>query len=212
MPSLPQRPFLYPVVDLGVLGSRGVGAAVADIARGGARIVQFRAKGLPDGRFLAEAREALLAARCAGILLLVNDRPDVARILGADGVHVGQDDLAPRDVRALMPAGALVGLSTHSLEQLRAAYQEPVDYVAVGPVFPTPTKAKPDAVVGLDLVRKARSLGTKPLVAIGGIRRGNVRSVLEAGADGIAVISDLLMAADLEAAVSAFQAALGRPE
>lgn len=205
-PGLPPRPFLYPVVDLAALGSRPVGPAVSALAGGGARILQFRAKGVPDGRFLALAREALAAARAAGAILLVNDRPDVARILGADGVHLGQDDLPPRDVRRLLPPGALLGLSTHDLVQLEKAAAEPVDYVAFGPIFPTPSKADP--VVGIDGLRRARALTSRPLVAIGGITRGNAAGAVEAGADGVAVISDLLGAADLAAAAREFQAVL----
>jgi thiamine-phosphate pyrophosphorylase len=209
-PALPRPPFLYPIVDLGALGTRAVGAAVAALARGGARLIQFRAKGVPDRRLLGLAREALAAARGAGALLLVNDRPDVARILGADGVHLGQDDLEPGDVRGLLPEGALVGLSTHNLEQLRRAAEQPVDYLALGPVFPTRSKAPPDPVVGLETLRQARALTDRPLVAIGGITRGNAPDVVAAGADGVAVISDLLAVEDLETAVREFLAGLGR--
>ena len=114
------------------------------------------------------------------MLLVVNDRADVARMLGADGVHVGQDDLPPREVRRLLPAGSILGLSTHGLGQLDAARDEPVDYVAIGPVFPTRTKADPHPVVGLETVRRARQRTRRPLVAIGGITAENARSVVEA--------------------------------
>ena len=207
---LPPRPFLYPIVDVESLGARAVGSAVAALASGGVRIVQFRGKGLPDRRFLELAAEALAAAREGGAMLVVNDRPDVAVILGADGVHLGQDDLAPREVRALLPPGALLGLSTHDLEQLRRATGEPVDYVAIGPVFPTRSKAAPDPVVGLEMVRRARAITTRPLVAIGGITEDNARSVTDAGADGVAVISALLSQADLAAAGRRLAAALER--
>jgi thiamine-phosphate pyrophosphorylase len=200
VPALPAGPFLYPVVDAALLGERPVGPSVAALVAGGARIVQLRAKGLSDGRLLELAAEALAVTRGAGALLVVNDRPDVARILGADGVHLGQEDLAPHDVRALLAPGSIVGLSTHSLEQLARAEAEPVDYVAIGPVFPTRTKSHPDPVVGLEMVRRARERTRRPLVAIGGITSENARSVVEAGADGVAVISALLLAADLEGA------------
>jgi thiamine-phosphate pyrophosphorylase len=200
VPALPAGPFLYPVVDAALLGERPVGLSVAALVAGGARIVQLRAKGLSDGRLLELAAEALAVTRGAGALLVVNDRPDVARILGADGVHLGQEDLAPHDVRALLAPGSIVGLSTHSLEQLARAEAEPVDYVAIGPVFPTRTKSHPDPVVGLEMVRRARERTRRPLVAIGGITSENARSVVEAGADGVAVISALLLAADLEGA------------
>jgi thiamine-phosphate pyrophosphorylase len=207
---LPPRPFLYPIVDVAALGERAVGSVVAALVAGGAKVVQFRAKGLPDRRFLELAAEALAAARAGGAALIVNDRPDVALILGADGVHLGQDDLDPRPVRTLLPPGTLLGISTHNLEQLGRAAGEPVDYVAIGPVFPTRSKAAPDPVVGLEMVRKARALAAVSLVAIGGITEENVRSVVDAGADGVAVISALLSQADLAAAGRRFAAALGR--
>ena len=207
---LPPRPFLYPIVDVAALGERAVGSVVAALAAGGAKVVQFRAKGLSDRRFLDLAAEALAAARAGGAALIVNDRPDVALILGADGVHLGQDDLDPRAVRPLLPPGALLGVSTHNLEQLERAAGAPVDYLAIGPVFPTRSKAAPDPVVGLEMVRKARALVTGSLVAIGGITEENARSVVDAGADGVAVISALLSQADLAAAGRRFAAALGR--
>jgi thiamine-phosphate pyrophosphorylase len=207
---LPPRPFLYPIVDVEALGERAVGPAVAALVAGGAKIVQFRAKGLADRRFLDLAAEALAAARDGGAMLIVNDRPDVAVILGADGVHVGQDDLAPREVRPLLPPGALLGVSTHDTGQLERAAREPVDYVAIGPVFPTLTKANPDPVVGLEMVRRARALSARPLVAIGGITEANARGVVDAGADGLAVVSALLSQPDLAAAARRFAAALAR--
>jgi thiamine-phosphate pyrophosphorylase len=207
---LPPRPFLYPIVDVEALGDRALGPAVAALVAGGAKIVQFRAKGLADRRFLDLAAEALAAARAGGAMLIVNDRPDVAVILGADGVHVGQDDLAPRQIRPLLPAGTLLGVSTHDMGQLERAAGEPVDYVAIGPVFPTRTKADPDPVVGLEMVRRARALSARPLVAIGGITEANARLVVNAGADGVAVVAALLSQPDLAAAVRRFVAALAR--
>ena len=206
---LPPRPFLYPIVDVAALGERPVGSVVAALVAGGAKVVQFRAKGLPDRRFLELAAEALAAARAGGAALIVNDRADVALILGADGVHLGQDDLEPRAVRALLPPGDLLGVSTHNLEQLERAAGEPVDYLAIGPVFPTRSKAAPDPVVGLEMVRKARALAAGTLVAIGGITEENARSVVDAGADGVAVISALLGQAGLSAAFRRLEVAIG---
>lgn len=208
---LPPRPFLYPIVDMEALGNRAPGPAVAALVAGGAKILQFRAKGLSDRCFLDLAAEALAAARAGGAMLIVNDRPDVAVILGADGVHVGQDDLAPRQIRPLLPAGTLLGVSTHDVGQLERAAGEPVDYVAIGPVFPTRTKADPDPVVGLEMVRRARALSARPLVAIGGITEASARPVVDAGADGVAVVSALLSQPDLAAAVRRLLAALARP-
>ena len=205
---LPPRPFLYPVLDVASLGGRSVGATIAALARAGVRIVQLRAKEVEDRRLVDLAREARDATRSEGVLLIVNDRPDVARIVGADGVHVGQDDIGPRPIRALLGPDAIVGLSTHDLAQVVAAAGEPVDYVAIGPVFPTLTKVRPDPVVGVELLSRARSRLSLPLVAIGGITRENARAVVEAGADGVAVVSGLMAAPDLSSAVLAFAASL----
>jgi thiamine-phosphate pyrophosphorylase len=204
---LPPRPFLYPIVDVGLL-SGTVADAVAALGRAGARLVQLRAKGVADARLVALAREAAAAARAAGVMFIVNDRADVARIVGADGVHVGQDDLAPAEVRPILPGGAIVGFSTHDIAQVRAAEAQAPDYVAVGPVFETRTKSDPDPVVGLEMVRAARAATRRPLVAIGGISLENASSVIAAGADGVAMISGLLRAADLEAAAREVRAAL----
>jgi thiamine-phosphate pyrophosphorylase len=195
--ALPPRPFLYAIVDTSLLGARSVGTAISELARGGAGLVQLRAKGASDAEFLAWAREAVAAARGAGVPLLVNDRADIAVLAGADGVHVGQEDLRPTDVRRMLPAPAIVGLSTHNRAQLEAAANEPIDYVAIGPIFETRTKRDPDPVVGLEFVREARRRTSRPLVAIGGIAGGNVSRVVEAGADGVAVISALLSADSL---------------
>jgi len=169
---------------------------VERLAAAGLPLLQLRAKGTSDRVRLALAREAVAAAHRGGALLIVNDRADVARMSGADGVHVGQDDVAPSDVRAVVGPDAIVGFSTHDVGQLERALREPIDYVAVGPVFATTSKSHPDPVVGLELVRAARARTTLPLVAIGGITRANARSVIAAGADGVAVISDVLRAAD----------------
>jgi thiamine-phosphate pyrophosphorylase len=127
-----------------------------------------------------------------GVTLIVNDRADLALAAGWDGVHVGQDDLSPAGARRVLGDTRLVGVSTHSPAQVREADALPVDYIAVGPVFATQTKADPYPVISLDGVRAARAATKKPLVAIGGITRANARSVLDAGADSVAVISALL--------------------
>ena len=208
MPALPPAPFAYPIVDAARLHGRDVAALVDTLARAGAVLIQLRAKGLPDRRVVALAREAVAAAHASGALLVINDRADIARLVGADGLHVGQDDLPPSAARAVMGSQALIGISTHGLGQLEAAAGEPVDYVAIGPVFATRTKENPDSVVGLEMVRQARALTSRPLVAIGGITRESARSVVEAGADGVAVISDLLDAPDLARAFSQLAGAI----
>jgi thiamine-phosphate pyrophosphorylase len=205
---LPRPPFVYPIVDLALLEGRSAAGIVALLAEAGAAVIQLRAKRASDRLLLAEARGAVAAAHRHGALLVVNDRPDVAVLAGADGVHVGQDDLDPALVRPLLPEGALLGLSTHDAGQVARADAAPVDYVAVGPVFPTSSKERPDPVVGPELLRTARSLTRRPLVAIGGIHAGNAAAARAAGADGVAVISALLRAADPGAAFRELQAAL----
>jgi thiamine-phosphate pyrophosphorylase len=190
------------------LRGRDLAAVVDTLARAGAGLIQLRAKGLPDRRLVALARAALAAARASGACLVLNDRADIARLAGVDGLHLGQDDLSPADARAVVGVEMLLGLSTHGLAQLAAAAAEPVDYVAIGPVFPTRTKENPDPVVGVEMVRQARAMTSRPLVAIGGITRANARAVVEAGADGVAVISDLLDSPDLARAFGQLAAAI----
>jgi thiamine-phosphate pyrophosphorylase len=192
-----------------MLRGRGARAVVAAMVRGGARVLQVRAKAAADAAFLALAVEAVAAARPEGCLVLVNDRPDVALLAAADGVHLGQDDLPPRDARTVLGRGALVGLSTHAAAQVEAAAAEPVDYVAIGPIFPTLTKSDPEPLIGLDGVRAARARTRLPLVAIGGITADNAASVIEAGADGVAVVSAVLAEEDVAAAVRRLRAAIG---
>jgi thiamine-phosphate pyrophosphorylase len=208
VPALPAPPQVYPIVDASLLRGRDVATVVDVLARGGARLIQLRAKGGSERERLALVRAAVEAAHASGASLIVNDRADVARLTGADGLHVGQDDLPPADARAAIGPGLLLGVSTHGLAQLEAAARAPVDYVAIGPVFPTRTKENPDPVVGLEMVRRARAMVSRPLVAIGGITRANAREVIEAGADAVAVISDLLDAPDLAHALATLRAAV----
>jgi thiamine-phosphate pyrophosphorylase len=160
---------------------------------GRAAVVQWRFKGLSDAVALAGARELREATRAAGVLFIVNDRPDIARIVGADGVHVGQGDMDCDDVRELLPQ-SIVGVSTHNQAQFDAALGKAVDYIAVGPVFGTTSKANPDPVVGLEFVSWARTRTAIPLVGIGGLNSSNVEAAARAGADGVAVISELMKA------------------
>jgi len=205
---LPAAPFLYPIIDLPRAEGIGVVAAVATVAAAGARIIQLRLKGAADAAYLDLAREAVAAARARGAALVVNDRADIALLAGADGVHVGQGDLTPRDARSVLGAGWLIGLSTHSLPQARAALSEPIDYLAVGPVFATGTKVDADPVVGTDLLRRVRRLTSLPLIAIGGISAERAAEVVGAGADGVAVISGLWTTGDPGEGVRRFQEAL----
>jgi thiamine-phosphate pyrophosphorylase len=157
----------------------------------GAAILQIRHKGPWTRDLFEQAQLVMRQCEHAAIPLIVNDRADVAPLLKA-GLHLGQDDLPPSDARRLIGTDTCLGYSTHNAGQLTAAAQEPVDYLAIGPLFATQSKINPDPVVGLESLRIWRALTAKPLVAIGGITRDNARSVLEAGADSVAVIGDLL--------------------
>jgi len=198
-------PPLYPLVDVEVCRARGhdplrVLAAFLD---GGARVIQLRDKDPSSGARLGLADAAVALTHAAGARLIVNDRADLARMCGADGVHVGQDDLSVEDVRRITGTGLIVGVSTHDAAQLAAAAATTADYVAVGPIYGTATKDTGYTARGLDLVRHGRRLG-KPLVAIGGITLERAPEVIAAGAASVAVISDLLAGGDPAARVRAF--------
>ena len=209
MSPLPPAPFVYPILDAAALGGRRVDEVAAALVAGGARIVQFRAKGVADATFVELARQALTAVRAGGALLIVNDRPDVARLLDADGVHVGQDDLPPLECRRLLGAQALIGWSTHRLDQMTQPQAAAASYLAVGPIFATRSKADAEPVIGLEGLRRARSTTALPLVAIGGITQAKAGDVAAAGADGLAVIAEVMGAPDTAEAVRALRRALG---
>lgn len=202
-------PTVYPIIDVDVCAGRGHDpvALAGACLRGGARVLQLRAKLAAGGAILALADALVAAARRSDALLIVNDRADVARMSGAAGVHVGQDDLPVEDVRRILPAPAIVGLSTHDTRQLDLALRSTADYVAVGPIYGTTTKDTGYGARGLDLIRSAAGRG-KPVVAIGGITLERAAEVAAAGAAALAVISDLL-AGDPEARVRAYLQALG---
>jgi thiamine-phosphate pyrophosphorylase len=191
-----ELPKLYPITDRRLSGLSHA-EQVARLCEGGARVVQLREKHLSAREFYVEAEEALRVARARGVKLIINDRADIALALGADGVHLGQDDMPPEAAHTLLGGGAVVGFSTHGVEQAIAAARLPVDYIAVGPIFKTASKENPDPVVGLEGLRRVReAVGHLPLVAIGGVTRENGPSVLDAGADSVAVISALLSPED----------------
>lgn len=180
---------------------------------GGARFVQIRAKSMSGRALLELARAAVAMARAVDARLIVNDRAEIAALSGADGVHVGQDDLSPVDVRRILGPGAIVGLSTHTGAQLEAALGAPIDYAAVGPVFGTSTKATGYEPIGLPHVARAAATAHergRSLVAIGGITLDTAPSVVEAGADSVAVIADLIAGGSPEARVRAYVLALAR--
>jgi thiamine-phosphate pyrophosphorylase len=186
-------PRVYPILDTESLVQRGIAPEMAAAAflEGGAGILQIRHKQHWDRNTFATARTVAKMCREAGVTLVINDRADIAMLLEA-GLHVGQDDLTPRDARSLMGTDAPIGYSSHNVRQLCEAGGEPVDYVALGPIFPTASKHNPDPVTGLEELRRSRTLIDKPLVAIGGITQENALEVLQAGADSVAVIAALL--------------------
>jgi thiamine-phosphate pyrophosphorylase len=175
--------------------------------RGGVDIVQLRMKDAPDERMLAAARRYAQVCAAHGALFILNDRPDLVAAAGADGVHVGQDDMAVDDARALVGDDRIVGLSTHTPEQVDAAAELDVDYIGVGPVHATPTKPGRPAV-GLELVRYAAARARVPFFAIGGVTEHNVRAVAEAGAARVAVVRALTEAADPSRTAHALREAL----
>jgi thiamine-phosphate pyrophosphorylase len=210
-------PPLYPIIDTGLCRERGLDPVAVALAclKGGARLLQLRHKlagpdGAADGGsgyFLELATQMAALAQGHGAALIVNDRADIARLAGAAGVHVGQDDMPVEDVRRVAGADAIVGLSTHTEAQVDAALGTSATYVAVGPVFGTTTKMTGYAARGLELVRYASGRGM-PIVAIGGVTIGNAAAVLSAGASSVAVISDILQGGDPEARVRAFLVAV----
>jgi len=185
-------PRLYAILDSS--GFQQVGALLAtaeELGQAGVTLLQYRNKSGNARQMLQEAQE-LKRILGNSVKLIMNDRADLALIAGFDGVHVGQDDLSPEGARKVIGPSLWLGVSTHNPEQVRGANKTSADYIAVGPVFATASKANPDPIIGLEGVRQARALTQKPLVAIGGITRLNCRSVIEAGADSVAVISDLV--------------------
>jgi thiamine-phosphate pyrophosphorylase len=193
-------PRLHAIVDADLAAAHGwsVPALGRAFLAGGARWLQLRAKHASSGQLLDWTGELVSDAHAAGALLVVNDRADVARLAGADGAHVGQDDLTPRGARAVLGDAAIIGLSTHTNAQIRSAVEEPVSYIAVGPVFGSVTKETGYDAVGLAIVRAASTAGGSaspaalPVVAIGGITLDRAEEVIAAGAASVAVIGDLL--------------------
>lgn len=189
-------PRLYAILDVASLpeslrSTSGVVAFAYELALGGVELIQYRNKHGDARTMLSHARE-LRRALDRKVKLIMNDRADLCLAADFDGVHVGQDDLSPEGVRRVVGEDRIVGFSTHNLGQLKQADAGPADYIAYGPIFATSTKLNPDPVVGLEGLRAARAATKKPLVAIGGITRANVLSVLDTGADCVAIISDLV--------------------
>jgi len=200
---------LYAICDADVCARAGW--TLTDFAfaclDGGARLLQIRAKEASGGWLLDQTIAIVQRAEPCGALVIVNDRADIARAAQAGGVHVGQEDLDPRSVRSIVGDTAVIGLSTHTLEQSRSAVTEPVSYIAIGPIFGTSTKATGHQPIGLDAVGRTSAIAASkhlPVVAIGGITLDRTRSVIDAGAQSVAVISDLLATGDPRARVKEF--------
>jgi thiamine-phosphate pyrophosphorylase len=185
-------PRFYPILDTATAERFGIHPmeAAQQIVHAGAQILQFRHKTFWSREIVETMERVAALCRESGVPFIVNDRADLARLAGA-GVHLGQEDLLPSNVRPIVGARTPIGFSTHNKSQLLAAAKEPADYLALGPIFSTGSKENPDPVVGIDGLRLLRPLTPRPLVAIGGITRVNAAEVLAAGADSVAVISDL---------------------
>lgn len=186
-----ELPRLYPILDPACFPNlEAMLAAAEELAAAGVTLMQYRNKSGNARRMLDEARK--LRARVKDVKLIMNDRADLCVAAQYDGLHVGQDDLSPESARRILGRDRWLGVSTHNVEQLAEADKTSADYIAIGPIFATSSKADPDPIVSIDGLRRVRALTRKPLVAIGGITRSNARSVIDAGADSVAVISDLL--------------------
>jgi len=198
-----QLPRIYPLTDVQLSGLSHA-EQVELLSLGGATLIQLREKHKPAREFYDQAKIALRP----GVQLIINDRVDVALAVGAHGVHLGQDDMPPEAARKLLGPDAIIGYSTHNIEQAIAATKLPIDYLAIGPIFTTSTKSDTAPVLGLEGLRRVRqTIGDLPLVAIGGITQANAPDVIQAGADSVAVISALLARPDriTEATQTLFQ-------
>jgi thiamine-phosphate pyrophosphorylase len=185
-------PRVYPITDTGISGLSHA-EQVKRLIAGGATFVQIRDKDLSPSEFYLEAKAALDEARQNRLRVIINDRVDIVAALDADGVHLGQGDLPPQAARKLLGEAAIIGFSTHNVEQAREAISLPINYLAIGPIFATRTKRDTEPVVGLEAIREIRQIaGDLPIVAIGGITGENASEALDAGADSVAVISLLL--------------------
>lgn len=201
-------PRLYVILDA-ALADAPVEQLAENLFAAGVRLIQYRDKRASGGELLRNARTIAERVVTRGATFMVNDRPDVAYLAGASGVHVGQDDVGAEDARAVVGPSKLVGVSTHNRGQFEAALETSTDYLAVGPIFATGSKENADPAVGTALLKELRRLTERPIVAIGGITLERAREVIEAGADAVAVISDILRAADPAKRAGEFLEVLG---
>jgi thiamine-phosphate pyrophosphorylase len=189
--SVPEAPFLYPILDRSVIPAENLACAAATLARGGADIIQYRGKGLSEEEKISDIRNILPVLDKCAVPLIVNDDPELARKTGAAGVHLGREDPDISRARELLGPGAVIGATVHSLGELDEVPAGLIDYISAGAVFRSATKPGVE-VAGTYFLKKIRERSSLPLVAIGGINTGNAAEVFEAGADGIAVISSIL--------------------
>lgn len=188
-----QSPFLYPILD--DTRSTDLVNDALEVIRGGAKILQLRAKKLTNQK-LFEITNEILSKGDSRITLIINDRVDICLVTNAAGVHLGQDDFPVPDARNLL-ANSIIGVSTHKVDQVRVANNQPVDYISIGPIFPTSSKLNPDPVVGISLLKQSKEITNKPLVCIGGIQAKDIPDLIKNGANGIAVISELYQGSDI---------------
>lgn len=197
--KLPSGARLYGIVDFGYVAQEAMEQVSISLLAGGVDILQLRAKGVRMEKVAEAAREIIPLCRAAGVPFILNDYPEMAAELGADGVHIGQDDGSIYDVRSRISPDMLIGRSTHSLAQAKQALADGADYIGFGPLFPTPTKAGRPAIGLHDIAEMEREVGSKiPAFCIGGIKPDNLSAVLAAGARRCVVVSHLLLAADIE--------------
>ena len=202
---------LYGIVDFGYVAEDAMEKVAADLLAGGVDILQLRAKGIPLETVSSVAVKIIPLCRMAGVPFILNDHPELAAELGADGVHIGQDDGAIYEVRSKIGADMIIGRSTHSLAQARQALADGADYIGFGPLFPTPTKAGRPAIGLGDIAEMEREVGSKvPAFCIGGIKPENLAEIIASGARRCVVVSHLLTAPDISAATSAVKSAMLR--
>ena len=202
-------PRLYAILDVEQIAAGSMEQVCASLLDAGLRLFQYRHKRGSSREIFEGVRPLISTIRGSGGLLIVNDRADVAFVAGADGVHLGQDDLPVGLARRVLRPRQWLGCSTHNLDQLRIADASPADYLAFGPIFPTSSKEAPDPTVGVAGLAEARRATSKPLVAIGGVTVSNARQVMQQGADFVAVISGLLTAPDAAARAREYLSAIG---
>jgi thiamine-phosphate pyrophosphorylase len=207
--ALPPDPKLYGIVDFGYVAEDAMEEIAANLLTGGVDILQLRAKGIPLEKVAAAARRIIPHCRAHRVPFILNDHPELAVELGADGVHIGQDDGSIYDVRSRIGADMVIGRSTHSLAQAKQALADGADYIGFGPLFPTPTKAGRPAIGLEDIAEMEREVGSKiPAFCIGGIKPENLGEVLAAGARRCVVVSHLLLAEDIVAETRALRSAM----